>query len=438
MNLFVKMIKDDAGFNGFDKKQRADTGDNNGQEQPSFIIKLHNIGAFIDQKAKPFLKFLLFFGCLTALISLLFALYYDGLKHEEVDFVHTWRDSFLIFENLPIFTDNGQPMFLIPNKDITTAQELLNSATWVMLIERIVGLLLNGILISCITAIALQPINPLWVAPRFVYDYTRGRYGALVFRYWIRYPEDDWLHRFVLTLRMLTDDADRSIEIENETSFETKVERIMRRGTLEFAVPLSAKHGALLEVLTKMYLATYRSVSGVSDSYTVWSAKRRELISWNPDDKDLEDFSNDMQINFRVAGTMDDANEVAREKRFKTTDLLVGYRFLDAEVPVEYLKKYDKKRAPFRRLEELLFYPGHRANKYHYIYENVWRVVKTPRGYEGDKWDKPPYDNECPMVNMLDVEGPTPSETAAFIDYLIALNKDYADEYMAKKETENK
>lgn len=348
------------------------------REQSSWRIAAYNVGEFIGSRLLPFLKWVLIYLVTALAISALFAVAYYAVVasspamalSELPGMDANFRDSFLVFENLPIFTEDGRPEVVAAVTGVADESRVLEILSGLMLAERVLGLLVNAVLIATVTAIAVQPINPLWIAPRFLLDAQRADGGCLAFKYWIKYPEDRWLHRFVLTVRILSDRADRSIEDKNETEFEDKFERIIRRGMCEYQIPLkeesvTEKGELLLEVLGKIAVATY---GRPGTAYPIWNSRRHLLEEKKPEE--LVDYK-DYQINFRIAGTTDDGHEVSAEAKYSIDDLLYGYEFMPAEVPV------DDAELTHARVVGL---PWKEEERYRFFYRNVWKVVPVSGG----------------------------------------------------------
>ena len=348
------------------------------KEQSSWRIATYNIGEFVGSRLLPFLKWVVIYLAISATVSTLFALAYHAVAvstsavdpSELPSMGINIRDSFLVFENLPIFTEDGRPEIVTVIADALGESRALEVLSGLMLAERVAGVLVNAILIATVTSIAMEPINPLWIAPRFILNEQRAGGGCLAFKYWIKYPEDKWLHRFVLTVRILSDRADRSIEDKNETEFEDKFERIIRRGMCEYQIPLKEKKVTergelLLEVLGKIAVATY-GLPG--RSYSVWDSRTHTIEKRTP--KSLEDYK-DYQINFRIAGTTDDGHEVSAEAKYTIEDLLYNYEFMPAEVPVE-----DAELTHAR----VVGLPWKDEDKYRFFYRNIWKVVPVSGG----------------------------------------------------------
>ena len=348
------------------------------KEQPSWRIAAYNIGEFISSRLLPFLKWTFIYLAICSAISMFFAIQYrmivtsfpDAAISELPSLSVNFRDSFLIFENLPIFTKDGRPEIVTAVADSGDGSRVLDLLSELMLAERVLGVLVNAILIATVTSIAMRPINPLWIAPRFLLNAQRADGGCLAFKYWIKYPEDKWLHRFVLTIRILSDRADRSIEDKNETEFEDKFERIIRRGMCEYQIPLkeetvTEKGELLLEVLGKIAVATYGCPGA---SYSIWNSRRHRLEKKTPEL--LCDYR-DYQINFRIAGTTDDGHEVSAEAKYSIDDLLYDYEFMPAEVPV------DDAELTHARVVGL---PWKEEERYRFFYRNVWKVVPVTGG----------------------------------------------------------
>ncbi|HIZ18885.1 MAG TPA: GNAT family N-acetyltransferase [Candidatus Olsenella stercoravium] len=349
------------------------------KEQPSWRIASYNLGEFIASRLLPFLKWVIIYLVISSAVSAVFSVAYVAvaLNVPAVDPVElpgigvTFRDSFLVFENLPIFTEDGRPEIVAAVASVLGESRALETLSGLMLAERVLGVLVNAILIATVTSIAMQPINPLWIAPRFILNAQRAGGGCLAFKYWIRYPEDKWLHRFVLTVRILSDRADRSIEDKNETEFEERFERIIRRGMCEYQIPfrdgvVTEKGELLLDILGKIAVASY----GIPGKlYPVWSSEEHRIVEREPES--LSDYK-DYQINFRIAGTTDDGHEVSAEMKYSIDDLLYDYEFMPAEVPAE-----DAELTHAR----VVGLPWREDEHYRFFYRNIWKVVPVSGGH---------------------------------------------------------
>lgn len=349
------------------------------KEQPSWRIASYNLGDFIISRLLPFIKWVIIYLAISSTVSAIFSVAYvavaldvPAVTSAELPGIGvTFRDSFLVFENLPIFTEDGRPEIVAVVAAVLGESRALEILSGLMLAERVLGVLVNAILIATVTSIAMQPINPLWIAPRFILNAQRAGGGCLAFKYWIRYPEDKWLHRFVLTVRILSDKADRSIEDKNETEFEERFERIIRRGMCEYQIPLregviTEKGELLLDVLGKIAVASY-GISG--KSYPVWSSVEHRMVERTPE---LLDGYEDYQINFRIAGTTDDGHEVSAEMKYSIDDLLYDYEFMPAEVPAE-----DAELTHAR----VVGLPWREDERYRFFYRNIWKVVPVSGGH---------------------------------------------------------
>ncbi len=350
------------------------------KEQSSWRIVIYNSGEFIRARLLPFAKWVIVYLLVSSAVSLCFAFaYLDACRHflEPIGFQPPnlsgmLKDSFMIFSSLQIFTDTGQPCFLLPESysdaselDAAASQAfngLAEETSFLMLVEKVSGLITNAVLIAVITSIAMQPLNPIWLAPRLVFDTEFPDGGALGFRYWIRYPEDKWLHRMVLTVRILSDRADRAIENKDETYFEVKFRRIMRRGVCEYHISLKDGEGKLLSVLSKMAVRHYGKPGR---KYHIWEYASGSPKEYGADE--LEEYTN-LQINFRVAGTTSDSREVAAEKKYTIDDLLYGYAFIPVEVPVNWAEITHP---------TVIGFPGARPRRYRFFYRNIWKVASA-------------------------------------------------------------
>lgn len=347
-------------------------------EQPSWRIATYNLGNFIKCRLLPFLKWVCIYLIVSAAISIGFSIAtvfiatnYTSLSLDNLPMpTEVIHDSFLVFENLPIFTEDGRPRIVTAVDLVEKNSHATEILSELLIAERVLGLLVNAILISVVTSIAMSPINPLWIAPRFILNAHRADGGCLAFKYWIKYPEDKWLHRFVLTVRILSDKADRSIEDKNETEFEDKFERIMRRGMCEYQIPLvektiTEKGELILDVLGKLVVATFGKSSV---AYPIWNSKEHRLENKTPESlRGYEDY----QINFRIAGMTDDGHEVSSEIKYSIEDLLYDYEFLPAEVP------FDATKSSCNPISRLLW----RGNKrYRFLFGNIWKVVPVEDG----------------------------------------------------------
>ncbi len=296
------------------------------KEQPSWRIASYNIGEFLRSRFLPFVKWVFIYFVASLIIAACFACSYSSIITSRLEgsilverdvveipaYTTTLRDSFLIFSNLPIFTASGQPRPLDDLADLpvndeglrmeayAAYQDILSDLSNPMLAERMVGVVINAVLIAVITSIALQPINPIWLAPRFMLNTEGNCPGFLSFKYWIRYPEDKWLHRFVLTVRVMSDEADRSIENKSETEYEITFKRIMRRGMCEFQIPLSDQNGKLLTVLGKMIVGRYGEKG---KPYDIWDYEQGSTDVVRADSDEARYFAK-CQINYRVAGSI--------------------------------------------------------------------------------------------------------------------------------------
>lgn len=388
------------------------------REQPSWRIAVYNTGEFIKTRLLPFCRWILIYLFVTTAVSGLFSIAYQSIlqtHYQDVqekqlisnpsNFTSILRDSFLIFENLPIFTSNGQPEMLQvasaeQQQSANLARTILQELSAPMLIERVIGVLVNAILIAVVTSIALKPINPIWLAPRFMLIGNDIQTSNLAFKYWIRYPEDKWLHRFVLTIRILSDAADRSIENKNETEYEITFERIMRRGMCEFHIPLlqsdsdgvnSFESEKLVDILSKMVIARFGKAN---QAYKIWDEEERKLVECSRDE--LRQYR-DYQINFRVAGSTDDGYEVASEKKYSIDDLLFNFDFMPAEVP-EHLAELTH--------AKVIGLPWSEEHRYRFFYRNIWKAV--PSYPNESNYQHPGIDmtriemNDARIENLLD------------------------------------
>lgn len=349
------------------------------KEQSSWRIASYNLGDFIVSRLLPFLKWVIIYLVISSAVSAVFSVAYVAvaLNVPAVDPAElpgigaTFRDSFLVFENLPIFTEDGRPEIVAAVASVLGESRAIETLSGLMLAERVLGVLVNAILIATVTSIAMQPINPLWIAPRFILNSQRAGGGCLAFKYWIRYPEDKWLHRFVLTVRILSDRADRSIEDKNETEFEERFERIIRRGMCEYQIPfgegaVTEKGELLLDILGKIAVASY----GIPGKlYPVWSSEEHRIVERKPES--LSDYKG-YQINFRIAGTTDDGHEVSAEMKYSIDDLLYDYEFMPAEVPAE-----DAELTHAR----VVGLPWREDARYRFFYRNIWKVVPVSGGH---------------------------------------------------------
>lgn len=351
-------------------------------EQSRWRISAFNFGEQVRAKLLPFLGWVASFLALGLAVSLVFAVRYASIVASyssadeisvEVSFKSVVRDSFLIFENLPVFTESGQPEFMDAfnvkgsENDLSCVDEdsryaVFNELSVPMFVERVLGVVINALLIAAITSVALAPINPIWLSPCFLLDTSYGKYGALVFRYWIRYPEDKWLYRFALTVRFLSDRADRSMENRDEILCEDLFERVMRRGVCEYKIPLEKDGGRFLSALSRIAVDCY----GEGDrEYRIWDWPARGLTTrrkhTNPDNSYA-----DYQINCRVLGTTDDGHIVASEKKYNIRDMLFGYSYMPPDVP---------ERVAALTHEDVVGLPWHEPKKYKYFYRNVWKVT---------------------------------------------------------------
>lgn len=358
------------------------------KEQPSWRIAPYNIGELIRSRVIPFAKWVFIYFTASLTIAACFACSYSSIITARLKdsalveqgvieiptYLETLRDSFLIFTNLPIFTASGQPRPLDGLADLpvndeallieahAAYQDILSSFSGPMLAERMLGVVVNAVLIAVITSIALQPINPIWLAPRFMLNTEGNGPGFLSFKYWIRYPEDKWLHRFVLTVRILSDEADRSIENKSETEYEITFRRIMRRGMCEFQIPLFDQDGKLLTVLGKMIVGRYGEKG---KTYSVWDYEQHRPCEVKAGSKEAEYFAG-CQINYRVAGSTADGYEVAKEEKYSIEDMLFEFAFMPAEVP--------EKTAEVTH-EKVMGPPWAEDGKYRFFYRNVWKAV---------------------------------------------------------------
>ncbi|OUN43642.1 hypothetical protein [Enorma massiliensis] len=358
------------------------------KEQPSWRIASYNIGEFLRSRFLPFVKWVFIYFVASLIIAACFACSYSSIITSRLEgsilverdvveipaYTTTLRDSFLIFSNLPIFTASGQPRPLDDLADLpvndeglrmeayAAYQDILSDLSNPMLAERMVGVVINAVLIAVITSIALQPINPIWLAPRFMLNTEGNCPGFLSFKYWIRYPEDKWLHRFVLTVRVMSDEADRSIENKSETEYEITFKRIMRRGMCEFQIPLSDQNGKLLTVLGKMIVGRYGEKG---KPYDIWDYEQGSTDVVRADSDEARYFAK-CQINYRVAGSISDGYEVAREEKYSIDDLLFGFAFMPAEVPEKIAEVTH---------EKVMGLPWAENGKYRFFYRNVWKVV---------------------------------------------------------------
>ena len=134
------------------------------KEQPSWRIASYNLGEFIASRLLPFLKWVIIYLVISSAVSAVFSVAYVAvaLNVPAVDPVElpgigvTFRDSFLVFENLPIFTEDGRPEIVAAVASVLGESRALETLSGLMLAERVLGVLVNAILIATVTSIAMQ------------------------------------------------------------------------------------------------------------------------------------------------------------------------------------------------------------------------------------------------------------------------------------------
>lgn len=337
------------------------------KEQWRILVGLRNVGTWVRERFLAALRYILLISAVTATISRLFVKVYEillagvGLELGG-DFAASFLDSLAVFENVALFTGGADPGFVVSSANPELAREVLSGA---ILVERLIGVLVNAIATSSIVAVALRSINPLWISPRVVLDTSEPGKERLTFRYWIRYPKGRWMFDVTCLVRFQSDMADRSIDRAMDIDSRHEEHHVTRRGVCEVnlgfddvtqdskgeSVGSARKHALALMVLARYAEAGH--------TYRVRFGAYEEIVRFT---KALKERYSEYHILFRVAGTTTNSRKVLLEKKYKVDDIPFGFIF---KTPEEVIGIVDDAR-PWRKL-------------YKYNYSNVWSVEKCDR-----------------------------------------------------------
>lgn len=334
-------------------------------EQPRWDIRLRNLHAFLSAHILPAARYLILLAFITASITLLFSgIYSIVLSAYGVPapsgFLGMWVDSLAAFENIAFVSGQTFPSFVI---EAQLPQEVLRTIEGVVFVERLLGLLTNAILIAIFTAVALRPINPLWISPRIVLDTSQLGKERLTLRYWIRYPESRWMHNCTCLVRFQSDAADRSIDQAMEIDSEHVEHHEARRGVCEVNLGFDDArqdfHGEAVgsvrkRTLARMLLAHY---ADAGYTYRVRFGSYEELVYLS---EELKQKYSDYQILFRVTGIASNSRHVLLEKKYRIEDVLFGFVFKTPEEVIGLRRSSHSNDVVARR--------------YGYNFDNAWRV----------------------------------------------------------------
>lgn len=340
-------------------------GDEESKEQPKWDVRLRGVHAFLSAHIFPAARYLLLFIAITAGITLLFVAAFQiavstyGVTLSS-SILAMWADSLAAFENIAFVTGDATPSFVV-NAELPA--EALRAVESILFMERLLGLLANPILIAIFTAVALRPINPLWISPRIVLDTSQLGKERLTLRYWIRYPESRWMHNCTCLVRFQSDAADRSIDQALEIDSEHMERHEARRGVCEVNLRFDDVrqdfHGEAVgsvrkRTLTRMLLAHYAEAGC---TYRVRFGSYEELVYLS---EELKQKYSDYQILFRVTGVASNSRNVLLEKKYGIEDVLFGFVFKTPEEVIG-LKRVSRT-------------DGTVARRYGYNFDNAWRV----------------------------------------------------------------
>lgn len=358
---------------GFDERE-------NPREQHALAIAMRNTEQFLVSRLLPAMRYLLVIIVITCILSLIFAVvmwfHLDQIGITgSLDFKAVFFDSIAAFENISFVTGEGDPSFIgsLSGSMVERAKLVVDD---ILFAERIVGGVVNSILLASLVAVALRPINPIWLSPRLVLDTSSLGLERLIFRYWIRYSERKWMHNVTCLVRFQSDAADRSIDQAMEIDSEHEEHHTARRGVCEVNLGFDdvrqdingeAVGSARKRALALMLLAEHGEAGC---TYRVRFGSYEEIIHLT---KDLIKKYADYHILFRVTGTTVNGRNVLVEKKYSIGDVLFGYIY---KVPEEV-----------EGARGLTRDGGATLKRYKYNYDNAWRVETCLRGFRPIDYD---------------------------------------------------